>query len=128
MIVLRLSLPCPMNRMFFSLPLRSGAKRFAKKVLTTEYRKKRQQLVDEVWQQTKGKPVAMTGDVQVTYTITPRDKRTADVDAYEKALLDGLQMAGVYLNDKQVVQVSKERMPVAEHPGRIDVTVEELPR
>ena len=126
-IKLRLSLPCPVNRMHFALPMSSGKKRFTKKVLSKEYREKRQHLVHEVWQQTGGKPQPMTGSVAVHYTITPRDRRTADVDAYEKTLLDGLQMAGVYLNDNQVVHVTKERLPNPEHPGHIDVTIEELP-
>jgi Holliday junction resolvase RusA-like endonuclease len=112
--------------MFYAFAIRSGAKKFTKKVLSGEYRKKRELLISEVWKQLGGKPAPMTGDVRMSYTITPRDKRTADVDAYEKTLLDGLQMAGVYLNDKQVVQISKERMPAAVHPGCIEVTIEEL--
>jgi Holliday junction resolvase RusA-like endonuclease len=112
--------------MFYALPMSSGRRRFTKKVLSKEYRHKREQLVYEVWQQTGGRPVPMTGDVQVSYTITPRDRRMADVDAYEKALLDGLQIAGVYVDDKQVVQVSKERMPEPKHPGGITVEIREI--
>lgn len=68
----------------------------------------------------------MTGDVQIAYTITPRDRRTPDVDAYEKHLLDCLMAAGVYVDDKQVVQVSKERMPTAKHPGGVHVEIWEV--
>lgn len=133
MIKLRLSLPCPFNRRVMPIPfkkkLKSG-KTFNGSVLclTREYRSKQERLVAEVWQALGGRPQAMTGDVQVFLTMTPRDKRTADCDAYFKAVLDGLVKANVLKDDKQVVHCSMERLPNPEHPGHIDVTIEELPQ
>ena len=132
MISLRLSLPCPVNRRFIPITytkrLKSG-KKFtgAIQALSKEYRDKQQRLVAEVWKQLGGRPVAITGNVQVFMTMTPRDKRTADVDAYSKAILDGLAKANVFLDDKQVVRHDCERMPNPQHPGFIDVTIQEVP-
>lgn len=131
MLQLRLSLPCPLNRMYRAVPV-FGVKRgvrfikYSMQVLSQRARQRRDLLVAEVWKQCGGRPVPMRGRVQVSYTVTPRDKRTPDVDAYEKHLLDTLAHASVYVNDKQVVQVSKERMETPERPGRVDVTVWEL--
>ncbi len=127
MIRLALSLPCPINRRFVPILVMKGGRKIAIQSLSKEYRQKQQTLVDEVWRQLGGKPQPMTRAVQISYTMTPRSKITADCDAYEKALLDGLQKAGVYLDDKQVVQVSKERLPLAVFPGSLAVTITELP-
>lgn len=133
MIKLRLSLPCPVNRRFFPIPFKrkfSSGKTYngAVQCLTPEYRSKQQRLVAEVWKQLGGKPAQpMTGPVQVFMTMTPRDKRTADVDAYSKSVLDGLTKAGVWLDDKQVVRHDCERLPNPQHPGFIEVTIQEIP-
>lgn len=128
MIKIRLSLPCPVNRKDMPLNRRVRGRMIPMKVLTPEYRQKRQRLVAEVWDQIGGRPKEpMKGSVQVFMVMTPRDKRTADCDAYWKCLLDGLAMAGVYLDDKQVVHHGGERLPNPVHPGWLDVTVEELP-
>jgi Holliday junction resolvase RusA-like endonuclease len=128
----RISLPCPLNRRFMPIAFTKkhpGGKSFtgARQVLSKEYRSKQQRLVAEVWKQTGGfPPAAITGNVQVCMVMTPRDKRTADIDAYAKAILDGLVKANVLKDDSQVVHTICERLPNAEHPGHIDVTVEEI--
>lgn len=132
MIRLRLSLPCPANRrlhpIFFTKKLKSG-KRFTGAVqsLSKEYRQKQERLVAEVWKDLGGRPQAITGHVQVFMVMTPRDKRTADVDAYSKAVLDGLTKANVWLDDKQVVHHACERLPNPQHPGWLDVEIHEVP-
>ncbi len=132
MIRLRLSLPCPVNRRFMPIAFTKkhpGGKSFtgARQVLSKEYRAKQERLVAEVWKTLGGRPQAITCNVQAFLVMTPRDKRTADVDAYFKAVLDGLVKAGVLLDDKQVVQTSCERLPNAVHPGYIDVEINEIP-
>lgn len=99
---------------------------WSKPVLSKRARLRRESLVAAIWQQLGGRPEPITDPVQITYTITPRDKRTPDVDAFEKSLLDCLQHAGVIANDKQVVQVSKERLE-AQSPGHLDVQIWEVP-
>lgn len=121
-----LPLPCPINALYRAVPIRLKNGRMIQKQVTSQRaRVRRIELVAEIWKQLGGPPQPMKGDVQVTYTITPRDRRTADVDAYEKHLLDCLQHAGVYENDKQVVQVSKERLE-PQHPGSLDVQIWEI--
>lgn len=132
MIRLRLSLPCPANRRLFPVPFKKKLSNgrtidLAVQATSKEYRQKQERLVAEVWKALGGRPQAILGHVQVFLTITPRDKRTADVDAYWKALLDGLVKANVIKDDKQVVHHGGERLPNPQHPGWLDVTVEELP-
>ncbi|MBA3591752.1 RusA family crossover junction endodeoxyribonuclease [Methylibium sp.] len=117
-----LPLPCPVNQMYRALPIRVRGRTIARQVLSKRARVRRDLVVAAIWQQLGGRPVAMTGMVQATYTITPRDRRTPDVDAYEKHLLDCMAHAGVYLNDKQVAHVSKERLQPS-FPGHVDVQV-----
>ncbi len=130
-IKLRLSLPCPSNRRFIPITYTKktkGGKKFtgAIQALSKEYRQKQVRLVAEVWKALGGRPVAMVGSVQVFMTMTPRDKRTADIDAYSKAVLDGLTKANVWLDDKQVVRHDCERLPNPVHPGWIDLEIQEI--
>lgn len=124
-----LPLPCPLNALYRAVPIRIGkgprARVVHKQVLSKRARECKNRLVFAIWQKLGGRPQALTGDVQVTYTVTPRDRRTPDVDAFEKHLLDCMQHAGIYANDKQVVQVSKERLAPSS-PGHLDVQVWEV--
>ena len=121
-----LPLPCTINSMYRAIPIRLGKRVVLKQVLSKRARERRKLLVATILDRLGGTPVALRGPVQVTYTITPRDRRVADVDAYEKHLLDCLQHAGVIENDRQVVQVSKERLPTPQSPGHIDVQIWEI--
>lgn len=123
MIRLQLSLCCPVNRMSRAAFFQKGSRMVPYTYLSSEYRAKRKRLVAEVWQQLGGKPTPIEGPCQVNITIWPRDKRTADLDAYTKSIYDGLQLAGVVKDDKQFVQGNMERMPTPEFPGRIVVEV-----
>jgi Holliday junction resolvase RusA-like endonuclease len=131
-IKLRLSLPCPINRRFIPITFTKKGKSGKKftgaiQALSREYRQKQVQMVAEIWKQIGGRPQPTTGNVQVFAVMTPRDRRTADVDAYFKALLDGLVKANILTDDKQVVHTACERLPNPVHPGWLDVTVEQLP-
>ena len=120
-----LPLPCPLNRLYRAMPMTKGGRHFSVQVLSKQARQKRDLVVAAIHEQLGGRPAPMCGMVQVSYTITPRNKRTPDVDAYEKHLLDCLQKAGVFPNDKQVVQISKERLE-PKFPGHLDVQVWEV--
>ena len=121
-----LPLPCTINAMYGVMPIPVRGRIIYKKVLTKRARQRRDLLVAAIRQQLGGLPEPITGNVQITYTVTPRDRRTPDVDAYEKHLLDCLAHAGVYADDKQVVQISKERLPTPQSPGHIDVQIWEV--
>ncbi len=132
MIKFRISLPCPINRRFTPITFtkkHASGKSFtsARQALSSEYRKKQERMIYEIWKQIGGRPQPTTGNVQVFAVMTPRDKRTADVDAYFKALLDGLVKANILTDDKQVAHTACERLPNPVHPGWLDVTVEQLP-
>lgn len=47
-------------------------------------------------------PVPMTGRVTMTIYAHPPDRRRRDLDNVQKALLDSLQHAGVYVDDSQI--------------------------
>lgn len=122
-----LPLPCPINAMYGVMPIRlkKSARTVPMKVLTKRARDRRKLMVAAIHEKLGGRPTPMRGYVQVSYTITPRDGRTPDVDAYEKHLLDCLAHAGVFFNDRQVLQVSKERLE-KKFPGHIDVQISEI--
>ena len=120
-----LPLPCPLNALHIPIPIRIGKRVVQKLVTSRRAREKAKALIAAIHEQLGGAPEPMTGPVQVSYTIAPRDRLTPDVDAYEKHLLDCLAKAGVYANDKQVVQVSKERL-APQFPGHLDVQVWEV--
>lgn len=134
MIVLDLPLPCPLNRLYRAMtytdrngrPVMKHGRVLAKQILSKRARDLRELVIAAIWKQLGGRPQPLNGDVQMAYTVTPRDRRTPDCDAYEKHLLDCLQHAGVIVNDKQVVQVSKERLPTAKRPGGIHVEIWEI--
>lgn len=121
----RLPLPCPLNRLYRALPIHVRGRTFSKQVLSKQARIRRDALIAAILKQLGGRPVAMTGPIQVSYTVSPRDRRTPDIDAFEKQLLDCLALAGVYANDKQVAHVAKERLS-PEFPGFIDVQISEV--
>ncbi len=122
-----LPLPCPLNALYFPIAMRvkNGHRSFNKLVKSKRARERGKLLVIAIQQQLGGKPEPMKGDVQVSFTITPRDRRTPDCDAFHKHLLDCLQHAGVFVSDKQVVHVVAERLP-PQHPGHVDVQISEV--
>lgn len=80
-------------------------------------------LVSEIHERLGGKPSPLMGAVQVSIRWTPRNRVIADVDAYIKITLDALQHAGVYADDKQVVDVQCSREAVPKWPGHMDISV-----
>lgn len=121
-----LPLPCPVNRLYRAVPMRlKSGHTISKQVLSKQARMRRDLVVAAIWKQLGGRPQPMTGDVQVSYTVTPRDRRTPDCDAHAKQLLDCLAHAGVIANDRQVVHIAVERLP-PQHPGHLDVQISEV--
>ncbi len=120
-----LPLPCTVNSMYRAFPMNVKGRVIFKQILSKRARDRRKLFVAAVHEQLGGAPVPMTGSVQITYTVTPRDKRIPDADAHAKHLLDCLQHAGVYLNDQQVVHINVERLQ-PKFPGSIDVQINEI--
>lgn len=65
--------------------------------------------------------------VRVTIDITPKDRRSFDIDNRIKAVLDALTHANVWADDSQVDHLTVIRGPV-QKPGGIVVTIETIPR
>jgi crossover junction endodeoxyribonuclease RusA len=97
--------------------------RYSRTVLSKRARERRDLIVEQIHQRLGGRPEPMAGSVAVQMTVTPRDKRTPDVDAHIKHLLDCLAHAGIYEDDRQVTAVYVERMPTPQHPGSVTVEV-----
>lgn len=66
------------------------------------------------------------GDLQCTIDLHPPDNRGRDCDNFAKAVLDALEHAGVYDNDKQI-KVLTIRMHPKKPPGHVVVTLEGNP-
>ena len=123
----RLPLPCPANDLHGVMRVRKGNRYIPMKVLTKRARIRRDIVVADLLRQMGGKPLRLAGAVTISFSVTPRDRRTPDWDAYTKQLCDCLEHAGVVLNDKQICMGTGERLPVACHPGWLDLTLTELP-
>ncbi len=123
----KLPLPCPANRLHGVMVVRKGKRMIPMKVLTKEARIKRDLLVVEILRQMKGTRPLLDKPVTVSFSVTPRDRRTPDWDAYTKQLCDCLEHAGVVVNDKLICMGTGERLPTAQHPGWIDLTLQEIP-
>ena len=63
--------------------------------------------------------------LSVHIKLYPADKRKRDLDNSCKAILDGMQAAGVYLDDSQIDRLLVERCEI-EKGGAAVVTVEEM--
>ena len=117
-IIQDIPLCCPINRLWsFG---RGGVR------LTKEARQKKKSLIADIHKQLGGVPQPLTGDIQVTIVWTPRDKRHGDVDMYIKQVLDCLEHAKVYVNDKQVCDVQCSRTELIKFPGYMTISVWEL--
>lgn len=124
----RLPLACTLNSLYRAIPIRlANGKTVTKSVLSSRARTCKQALVSEMLRQLGGRPPRLDRECSVTISVTPRDRRTPDADAYLKQTCDALQAAGVITNDKLIVQIVTERMPSPERPGWMNVTVSELP-
>jgi Holliday junction resolvase RusA-like endonuclease len=125
-LTLRLSLPCPLNSLYRAMHIKG--RKHPQSVLSKRARIRRDLIVGQILKQTQGmgRPI-FTGPVSIAdLTIVPRDRRTPDIDAFDKQLFDCLARAGVIGNDKQIVhRGSTERMPPA-FPGHVSITITEL--
>jgi crossover junction endodeoxyribonuclease RusA len=74
-----------------------------------------------------GSPKMGSGRLRVVIALQPADKRRYDIDNRCKAVLDALQLAGVFEDDSQVDDLRIFRVPNA-IPGqaRAEVTIERM--
>ena len=66
-----------------------------------------------------------TGRLEVFVSLHPANNRRSDIDNNMKSLLDGLQAAGVFIDDSQIDRLVIERKAI-EKGGVAVVTVKEL--
>lgn len=127
MIILkRLSLPCPENRLYRAVPIKVRGRTIMKNILSKEAREKAKRCILEIQSQLGGRGPGWTGPVQANVSWTPRSRVCCDVMAYNKQLFDCIAKAGIVLDDKQIEagSVVREAMPC--HPGWVDVTLWEV--
>jgi len=67
----------------------------------------------------------LQGRLAVQVILHPPDRRKRDIDNSMKALLDSMQVAGVYLDDSQIDRLVIERGAV-EKGGAVIVTIKEI--
>lgn len=68
----------------------------------------------------------MNGErLRLRINASPPDHRCRDLDNILKAILDGLQHAGVYTNDNQIDELTVTRFPVVKG-GAVAVYLEEI--
>ena len=117
MIELRFSvpLPCPLNQLYRAF-MGPGMK-YPRTIMSAKGRKLKQAVIGALIQQTKGRRPLISKQCTLDYLVTFPDKRARDLDCYEKALLDGLQAAGVVENDKLFVQLTKQSHPTPSRPS-----------
>lgn len=65
----------------------------------------------------------ITGDLVMSVTLYPPDRRTRDVDNYSKALLDSLTKAEVWCDDGQLSRLTVERMDADPGNARAEVRI-----
>ena len=115
-VLVTVPLPPPLNHYYRTVMIARHAQTYISKA-GKEFRA----AVIRAWAEQAG-AVTFTGRLAMKVEIVQRDKREADLDGYCKALLDALQAAGAYANDRQVklLIVYQER---TEAPGRAIVTI-----
>lgn len=67
----------------------------------------------------------LSHSLRVTITLHPPDAKRRDLDNFNKALLDVMTHAGVYLDDSQIDHLTIVRAPVKK-PGCVTVEIEPL--
>lgn len=128
MIVLNLTvpLPCPLNQLYRSF-IGKGM-RHPRQILSAKARLKANEVIGAILKQTKGmaKPVFF-GHVSVSdMAIVWPDKRSRDIDCYDKQLFDCLVKAGVLLDDKQIKNYGGREILAPQRPGWIKLTITEI--
>jgi len=132
---LRLSLPCPENRLKRSIVTPPGwalgrtlgslvkqLPKWTRPIKSSNARVKEATLLDEIHQQLGGEPEPYEGPVSVNIRYAPRDRRIPDLFAYCKQLMDVLEQAKVYRNDRQACMGTIERLD-PEPPGWLDIEI-----
>lgn len=122
--MIRLSLPWPpsVNRIWRHPTKGRNAGRH---LLSEEGRQYRQAVQNTVLNQLRALP-RLSGRLSICIVVNPPDRRRRDLDNLQKAILDGLMHAGVYLDDSQADDLRIVRDDVIS-PGRVFVTLQEIP-
>ena len=66
------------------------------------------------------------GELRVSIVAFPPDRRARDLDNLLKAVLDGMQNAGVYLSDSQITTLSITKSRTVHPGGQLSISVAEV--
>ena len=95
-------------------------------VYVTHEGKKYRKLVQQRCMQAGLNGKRLTGRLAVVLNLYPPTRRVCDVANYEKAAIDALEAAQVFVNDSQIDDNRQVRCPVLKG-GALVVTIEEIP-
>lgn len=115
-ITITVPLPPPLNHYYRTAMIANHAQTYIAKA-GKEFRS----AVIRAWADQAGS-VTFQGRLAMRVEIIQRDKREADLDGYCKALLDSLEAAGAYANDRQI-KLLIVHQELTEAPGRAIVTI-----
>jgi Holliday junction resolvase RusA-like endonuclease len=118
-VTFRLALPPPLNHYYRDCIIGSGRKAHCHKYISEEGKDYRLDVID-FWR--REMRVTFEGRLAIKVVAVFRDHREPDLDALWKSLLDSLQHAGAYANDKQIKAAIIEQERI-EAPGWIDCTL-----
>lgn len=114
-LLLTLPLPPSVNGYWRSVTVRPGV---SKVLISREGRAWKKKALQLALLQ---RPKRIEGDIEVVLTVHFRDRRR-DLDNACKPLLDLLQAAGVYENDRQITRIRMERLIDKGNP-RVEIEV-----
>lgn len=98
---------------------------FQNRMIISKKGRRYRNAVNDVIMRRKVASGPLTGRLRVVITATMPDKRRRDLDNLNKAVLDGLQNAGVYQDDNQIDELTVIRGEV-KRPGWLDIKIIEI--
>ena len=122
----RLALPFPpsVNGYWRTAPIKGrGGKTAMRTMISKKGRQYRRLVAFEVVSQRAAK----FGDQRLAVTVVanPPDRQRRDLDNLSKSLLDALEHAGLYADDKQIDRLLLERGEI-QAPGSVEVTIQAM--
>jgi crossover junction endodeoxyribonuclease RusA len=119
--LINITLPFPPSTNTYYRNVRVGSKQFTK--ISERGRKYKTECFWLLKQQKACK--RLSHSLRVTITLFPPDAKRRDLDNFNKALLDVMTHAGVYLDDSQIDHLTIVRAQV-QKPGCVKVEIEPL--
>lgn len=124
-VTFRLPFGPSVNRYWRHAILPTGGRMSVRVLISKEGRKYRDDVVRLI-RERYGVLTPLRCRLSVTIRLCPPDRMARDIDNYQKATLDALTHAGVWVDDRQIDRLVIERGPVVPG-GHADVTIRALP-